>query len=83
MGFIVVATLPKLLDAAGASGGAQSSGRPGQARMVLAIFGGVLTFGLTALGYGLWQVITGRRSKRVIYFAIAVAGFLLLLGLAL
>ncbi|HMJ06439.1 MAG TPA: hypothetical protein VK474_09320, partial [Chthoniobacterales bacterium] len=83
MGFVVVATLPKLLDAAGASGGARSSGTPGQARMVLAIFGGVLTFGLTAFGYGLWQVITGRRSKRVIYFAIAVAGLLVLLAFVL
>ncbi len=48
--------------------------------MILAIFGAVLTFGLTALGYGLWQMFTGRRSKRVIYFVVAVAAFLLLLA---
>ena len=48
--------------------------------MVLAIFGAVLAFGLTALGYGLWQMFTGRRSKRVIYFAVAIAALVLLLG---
>jgi hypothetical protein len=83
MRFVVLATGPMLLNASMSSGGRRFSGTVGQARMVLAIFGTVLTFGLTALGYGLWQVITGRRSKRVIYFAIAVAGFLLLLALAL
>jgi hypothetical protein len=51
--------------------------------MILAIFGAVMAFGLTALGYGLWQMFTGRRSKRVIYFAVAIAALLLLLALVL
>ena len=38
---------------------------------------------LTALGYGLWQMITGRRSKRVIYFVVAIVALLLLLALVL
>ena len=59
------------------------SGTPVQARMVLAIFGAVLAFGLTALGYGLWQMFTGRRSKRVIYFAVGLAVLLMLLALVL
>jgi hypothetical protein len=40
-----------------------------------------MAFGLTALGYGLWQVVTWRRSKRVIYFVVTLAA--LPLGLAL
>jgi hypothetical protein len=43
----------------------------------------VEVFGLTALGYGLWQLLTGRRSKRVIYFAIGLAVAIGILTLAL
>lgn len=80
MGFVVAVMGPSLLNAGMSSGGAQFSGTPGQARMVLAIFGAVLAFGLTALGYGLWQMFAGRRSKRVIYLAIALAAILVLLA---
>ena len=52
MGFVVILTAPSLLNTIGSSGGMGFSGTAGQARMVLAIFGGVLAFGLTALGYG-------------------------------
>ncbi len=61
----------------------QFSGTPGKARMILVIFGAVLTFGLTAFGYGLYQMLTGRRSKRVIYFVVALAALLLLLAYVL
>lgn len=61
----------------------QFSGTPAKARMVRAIFGAVLAFGLTALGYGLYQMFTGRRSKRVIYFVIALAALLVLLAFVL
>ncbi len=83
MGFVVFATGSMLLNSGVSSGGMRFSGTPGQARMVLAIFGAVLAFGLTALGYGLWQMFTGRRSKRVIYFAVALAGLLVLLAYVL
>ncbi len=83
MSFAVLVTVPSLLNTIEVSGGMGFSGAAGKARMVLAIFGGVLAFGLTALGYGLWQMITGRRSKRVIRFAVALAIILLLLVFAL
>jgi hypothetical protein len=53
----------------------------GKGANVLAIFGAVLAFGLTALGYGLWQMVTGRRSKKVIYFLMALAAGLVLVAL--
>ena len=83
MGFVVLATGPMLLNPGASYGGARFSGTPGQARMVLAIFGAALAFGMTALGYGLWQMFTGRRSKRVIYFVVALAALLMLLAFAL
>ena len=83
MGFVVIMTAPSLLNTVGSSGGMRFSGTSGQARMVLAIFGGVLAFGLTAFGYGIWQMVTGRRSKRVIYFVVALAALLALLAYVL
>ena len=81
MGYVVWELGPSLLNPG--SDRTRFSGTPATARMLLAIFGAVLAFGLTALGYGLWQMITGRRSKRVIYFVVALAGLLLLLAYVL
>ena len=83
MGFAVIMIAPALINTGDSSAAIRFSGTPGQARMVLAIFGGVLAFGLTALGYGLWQMVTGRRSKRVIYFVVALAALLMLLAFVL
>jgi hypothetical protein len=79
MGYVLFEMGPSLLNPGVSSGGTRFTGTPAKARMILAIFGGVLAFGLTALGYGLWQMFTGRRSKRVIYFAVALAALLMLL----
>ena len=83
MGFVVWDIGPSLINPGATSGGTRFSGTPAKARMVLAILGTVLAFGLTALGYGLWQMFTGRRSKRVIYFAMALVGLLVLLAYVL
>ena len=83
MGFVLFEIGPSLLNPGVSSGGIRFSGTPAKVRMVLAIFAAVLTLGLTALGYGLWQMFTGRRSKRVIYFAVGLAGLLVLLALVL
>ena len=83
MGVVVWEMGPALLDPGAASSRTHFSGTPAKGRMILAIFGAVLTFGLTALGYGFWQMFTGRRSKRVIYFVIALVGLLLVLAFAL
>ena len=83
MGFVVFTTAPMLLNPGVSSAGMRFSGTPAKARMVLAIFGAVLAFGLTALGYGIWQMFTGRRSKRVIYFAVGIAALLVLLAFVL
>ena len=81
MGYALLELGPSLLNPGSAR--SQFSGTPGKARVILGIFGVMLTFGLTALGYGLYQIFTGRRSKRVIYFAVGLAALLLLLAYAL
>ncbi len=83
MGYVLVELGPSLLNPGVSSGGTRFTGTPAKARMILAIFAAVLAFGLTALGYGFWQMFTGRRSKRVIYFAVGLAAVLVLLAYVL
>ncbi len=75
MGMVLLAIGPALL---GRSNGLRFSGSAGEAKLALGILGAVELFGITAMCYGLWQIVTGRRSKWVIYFAI---GFCVLMGL--
>ena len=81
MSVVLLLVGPKLLAAAFASGAAGFSGTPGEARMALAVMGVVELFGVTALGYGVFQIVTGRRNKRIIYFALALVAVVLLLAL--
>ena len=80
MGFVLWDLGPSLLRPGAPVTGTRFTGTPEKARMLLGVFAAVLTVGLTALGYGLWQMFTGRRSKRVIYFLVALAGALWLLA---
>jgi ABC-type Na+ efflux pump permease subunit len=83
MGFSISDLGPSLINPGAPTSGTRFTGTPAKGRMILAIFGAVLAFGLTALGYGLWQMFTGRRSKRVIYFMVALALILMLLACVL
>jgi len=77
MALVLLALGPGLVGAAG-GGGLRFSGSAGEARLALGIIGAVTLFGLITTGYGVFQIVTGRRSKWVIYFAI---GFAVTLGL--
>jgi hypothetical protein len=78
MGMVLLAIGPALL---GRSGGLRFSGSAGEAKLGLGILGAVELFGMTATVYGLWQIVTGRRSKWVIYFTLAFCVLLLLVAL--
>ncbi len=82
MGFVVLEIGPTLLNPGVSSAGMRFSGTPGQARMVLAIFGAA---GFRADGVRLQALADAYRcrSKRVIYFAVALAALLVLLALVL
>ena len=80
MGFVLWDMGPSLLRPGAPVTGTRFTGTPEKARMLLGIFTAVLTVGLTAFSYGLWQMFTARRSKRVIYFLVALAGALWLLA---
>jgi hypothetical protein len=76
IGFVLLALLPRLLE----PGGSRFSGTGAQATLALFVLGAVETFGVTVTCYGLWQIVTGRRSKWVIYFAVGIAILLFLVA---
>lgn len=55
-------------------------GSPLEALAVVAVLGAVMAFALTTLCYGLWQVRTGKRSKRVVAIMFAIWSGLLLVA---
>ncbi len=63
MGTISYNLAPALLSPAAATDGARFTGTPGQALMILGLFGLVITFGVGSIAAGLWQIVTGRRNK--------------------
>jgi hypothetical protein len=65
MGTITYYLAPALLSPAVArpDGGSRFTGTPGQALMILGLFGLVITFGVGSIASGLWQIATGRRNK--------------------
>jgi hypothetical protein len=81
MSVVLLAIGPALVGAGG--GGLRFSGSASQATLVLGVLGAVTLFGVTAACYGLWQIVTGRRSKWVIYFAVGIILLLFLVALCI
>jgi hypothetical protein len=78
MGAITFLTAPTMLSR-GSSSGARFTGTPEQALLILGLFGIVIIFGITCIGSGLWQIVTGRRS---IWIVVIVLGLTFLLIVA-
>jgi hypothetical protein len=83
IGVVVFYTAPMLLRPGVSVGGTRFSGTATQASVILGIFGIVATFGVTATLYGLWQIRTGQRNKKVIYFVVGLAAVLWLIAMSL
>ena len=80
MGTVCYYTVPMLLHPGVGIGGTRFSGSTGQAFIVLGIFLLVMAFSLTTLFYGVWQMKTGKSSRRVAYFMLGIFVFLMLLA---
>lgn len=76
MGAVLWFTLPILWLAMFGGGSAAFSGSPGQAAVVVGVLGAVFVFGATCLGYGAWQVATGRHSLKVAGYVVTLASAL-------
>ena len=77
MGPITIAMLPSLLSAGKDVDGSTFNGTADQARMILALFGIIIVFGLSSLGYGIFQFIYRRESKAFIVFTLALSAVLI------
>lgn len=60
--------------------GSRFDGTPGFALGVLTVFAALLAFGITALLYGIWQIKTGRRNKKVVSAMTAIVSLLMMLA---
>ena len=83
IGLVLMAIGPKLLAAISGSGGTGFSGSVADARLAFGILSAVELFGVTAVCYGLWQIVTGRRNKWVIYFMVGICALLALVAVFL
>ena len=72
MGAVLYNMAPLLLQPGVSINGSRFSGSGPLAAVVLAIFIAVFAFGATALAYGVWQVATGKRNRRVAYYMISL-----------
>lgn len=81
MGTITIMTAPLMLQAGQANdSGGRFNGTPGQAFMILGLFGLVIVFGVGSMLSGVWLIKTGRRSKWVMYIMLGL--FVLVAGAA-
>jgi hypothetical protein len=78
IGAVIYNVAPMLLNPGVGTGGSRFSGTVAQGRLFLGVLALVATFGTTTALYGLWQVLAGRRDKRVIYLLLGLG---ILLGL--
>jgi hypothetical protein len=78
MGAITFSLAPIMLHA-----GTGFTGTPQQALLILGLFGLVIVFGLTSMVNGLWQIITGRRNKWILYLSFVLIALLLFVAWSL
>jgi hypothetical protein len=83
MSAVLFFLLPMLLRPGVNVGGSRFDGSPAMAALVMLILGVVFAFGATALGYGIYQMVTGRRSLAVAKVMVAVFSGLLFVASAL
>jgi hypothetical protein len=81
MGTITFLTAPTMLSRRAPSG-AGFTGTPEQALLILGLFGIVIIFGITCIGSGLWQIVTGRRSIWIVVIVLGLTFLLIVAGSA-
>lgn len=80
MSVVLYFTMPLLMNPGVSVGGSRFAGSPAMAFGVSLVLGAVWAFGATALGYGLWQMATGKRNLKVVKVLLAIFSGLLTLA---
>jgi hypothetical protein len=80
IGVVLYYLMPLLLHPGVEIDGSRFDATPRFALGVLGILGVVLSFGVISLGYGAWQIKTGRRNKKVMSAMMGIASLLMMVA---
>lgn len=77
MSYLWSALAPSMAHPGDTVGGTSFTGTADQARAIVTMFGAVIVFGLAAIAYGLWMIVTGRRSIAMMIGVLVLAAILI------
>jgi MFS family permease len=73
IGYIANLMAPSMTHPGELTGGMTFNGTAQQAQSIFMLFGAIIVFGLASILYGLWMIITGRRSIALMIGVLALA----------
>jgi hypothetical protein len=77
MGYLWSVLAPAMAHPGDLAGGSTFRGTAQQAQTILSVFGAVIVFGLGSTAYGLWMIVTGRRSIAMMIGILVLAAALI------
>ncbi len=77
MSYLWAALAPLMAHPGNTAEGATFTGTAQQAQTIFIVFGAVIVFGLGSIAYGLWMIITGRRSIAMMIGVLVLAAVLI------
>jgi MFS family permease len=77
MSYLWTVLAPAMAHPGDLTGGTTFTGTAEQGRTILTVFGAVIVFGLASIGYGLWMIVTGRRSIAMMIVVLVLAAALI------
>lgn len=77
MGYLWFVLAPSMAHPGTMAGGTTFTGTADQAQSIVIMFGAVIVFGLAAIAYGLWLIVTGRRSIAMMIGVLVLAAVLI------
>lgn len=76
MGYIWSVVAPSMAHPGDRTGGTTFTGTAEQAQTIFTVFAAVIVFGLGSIVYGLWMIVTGRRSIAMMIGVLVLAAAL-------
>jgi len=77
MSYLWVVLAPAMAHPGDTTGGTTFTGTAEQGQTILTVFGAVIVFGLGSIAYGLWMIVTGRRSIAMMIGVLVLAAALI------
>jgi MFS family permease len=77
MSYLWTVLAPAMAHPGDLTGGTTFTGTAEQGRTILTVFGAVIVFGLGSTVYGLWMIVTGRRSIAMMIAVLVLAAALI------